>query len=353
MDDLTPLRQYAAGAALDQPNLFPPVTTVRHWDGFFVGMWSGPGKNYMLHLGAAQAAYQVAADEYGETHLTILDGGENPPNGAIVYYTLPAVINGDGPISLAFFDADGNEIRRFEGKPGGVELAEGERAISVKPGLNRFVWDLRYPDAAKIAGDPTTEKARTGPRAAPGLYQVELSVGDQRWRSQFELIIDPRLDVSQADLDAQFELGLRIRDKVNEVHEAAARLRWVRVQISEWASRATASKKVGHSLDDVVANAEAIQEKLTAIEHELVQTEARTASDRLRMKTRLNQKLITLISVVAAADARPTRQTYDVFEHLSAQADEQLAALEQVLSEDVTAFVALLEERGAPLIVTT
>ena len=96
-----------------------------------------------------------------------------------------------------------------------------------------------------------------------------------------------------------------------------------------------------------------LEEKLTAIEHELVQTEARTASDRLRMKTRLNQKLITLISVVAAADARPTRQTYDVFEHLSAQADEQLAALEQVLSEDVTAFVALLEERGAPLIVTT
>ena len=353
LDDLTPLRQVAAGAALDQPILFPPVTTVRHWDGIFVGAWSGPGKNYMLHLGAAQATYKVETDEYGEPHHTILDGGENPPNGAIVYYTLPTGTTGEESVSLTFFDADGNEIRRFEGKAEGEALAEGERALPIKPGLNRFVWDLRYPDAAKIAGDPTTEKARTGPRAAPGRYQVELSVGDQRWRSQFELIIDPRLDVSQDDLDAQFELGLQIRDKVNEVHEAAARLRWVRVQIAEWASRATASKKAGHSLDDVIAQAEAIQEKLTAIEHELVQTEARAPSDRLRLKVRLNQKLITLISVVAAADARPTRQSYDVFAHLAAQADEQLAALERVLSEDVAAFVALLEEQGAPLVVIT
>ena len=71
---------------------------------------------------------------------------------------------------------------------------------------------------------------------------------------------------------------------------------------------------------------------------------ARMRADRLRLRVRLNGKLSALTSIVYSADAAPPQQAYDVFDYLSAQADEQLAKLNAVLESDVAAFNQLLRE---------
>jgi ABC-type multidrug transport system fused ATPase/permease subunit len=40
--------------------------------------------------------------------------------------------------------------------------------VPAKAGMNRFVWNLRYPDARGVPGDATTERSLTGPLAPPG-----------------------------------------------------------------------------------------------------------------------------------------------------------------------------------------
>jgi hypothetical protein len=346
MDDLSPLREYASGLDLDEPQLLPPQLTVRHYDNFFVGAFGpAPDKNYMIHLGAGQVTYRQTTDEYGELERTILDGGQNPPNGVIIYYTLPDGVDEEDAVSLTINDVSGNEIRTFASKT--ERPTDSERALSVRPGLNRFVWDLRYPDAPAAAGDLTVAKTKTGPRAAPGIYQVALRVGDSVQTQSFELKVDPRLNVGQAELNAQFALWRQISDKVAEVHAAATRLQAARAQVQEWVARAGKTE----SGEEVVAAGEALIVKLDALEAELIQTEARTAGDRLRLKARLNQKLISLISVVAAADARPPRQAYDVFDSLAGQADTLIAELDKVLGAELNAFVDLLQRGQIPLIV--
>ena len=98
--------------------------------------------------------------------------------------------------------------------------------------------------------------------------------------------------------------------------------------------------------------AQTLEDKLTSIEKELIQTGVKTATDRLWLPSQLNLKLASLISVVSSADAAPTQQTYDVFEHLSVQIDEQLAQLKTVIDTDVPAFSTLLKEGNVPAIVT-
>ena len=341
LDDITPLRQAAAVQNGQAAVLFPPRKTERMTLGWSVNAFRGPGKNYMMGLGSA-ITFTEGKGEYGEQQRKMLDAGENPPLGVIIYYWLNA--EPETPIALAILDKDKQEIKRFTSKPNNAEEpsagANGKAdekdpnaILPAKAGLNRFVWDMRYPEATKVPGDLTSENVigATGARASTGDYVVELTVEDTTQVECFNISADPRVNVSQEEMDAQFQLWQQIRDKVDETHQGINKLRKIRKQLDIWTEQA-------HDNEQITAAAKAITDKLTAIEDELIQTKAASAGDRLRMPMKLNTKLIGLISIVSAADARPPKQAYDVYGHLSGQIDSQLALLDGIIGDDLAAF---------------
>ena len=374
---MTPLREGTAGATPVTAHLFPPRPTARPWQNWSVDLFRGPGKthkNYMMALGTGLTFYEDRTPD-GERVRRFLDAGENPPTGVIVYYLLPGTPA--GPATLTVLDAAGRAIRTFGTRPEPPPAAEGgtngalqavskeERYVTARPGLNRFVWDLRYPGAEKVPGDVTTEKAITGPLAPPGVYQVRLTVGDQSWTQSFELKKDPRVPVGQADLDAQFALWSRIRDTLSETHAGINRLRRIRRQLGEWSQKIRESTgaggdgratppgetaEAGGRVQAVAEAALALGARLTAIESELIQTGAQTSVDTLRLPARLNLRLVSLISVVSSADAAPPRQAFDVYEHLATRVRQELDRLQALVETDVAAFNALVRDAGLPAI---
>ena len=327
LDDITPLR--VAKERLENAKsaiLFPPRPTTRLTLGWSVNMFRGPGKNYMMGLGSA-ITFVEEKGENNEQKRTMLDAGENPPQGVIIYYWLADTPV--APIKLTIVDSAGKVIKSFSSKS--ADTPKDEVTLAVKAGLNRFVWDMRYPDAVKVQNDPTTEKAATGPRAAPGNYGVQLTVGEETHEAAFTILVDPRMAVSPADLDAQFSLWQQINEKISATHGAINKTRNIRRQLDGWIERAGDNQQI-------VDAARALQEKLTTVEQALIQTDAKSSNDRLRLPARLNTKLIGLISIVAAADARPPEQAYQVFGHLGSQVDEQLALLDGIIGDDLIAF---------------
>ena len=365
LDDVTPLRALAPETAPADPRLLPPRPTVRPWQNWSVDLFRGPGKghkNYMMALGTGLTFYEDKTPE-GERVRTFLDAGENPPAGAIVYYVLPKAEV--APVSLTFLDRGGAGIRTFttpppagdETKAGGPGMATGdpakdERYVTARPGLNRFVWDLRYPGAERVPGDVTTERAITGPLAPPGHYQVRLAVGDRSWTQPLEIRKDPRVPATQADLDAQFALWTRIRDTLSETHAGINRLRRIRRQVTEWSQRLRESG-AGDGETPLAASADRLVAQLTEVEAELIQTAARNAMDALRLPARLNLRLASLVSVLSSADAAPPRQAYDVYEHLAGLGRRELGRLEALIETDVAAFNAMVRERNLPAIGTS
>jgi photosystem II stability/assembly factor-like uncharacterized protein len=357
LDDLTPLHQLADQAAELSTHLFKPRPTIRPWLLWSINTVRGSGKNYMMGLGGGVTFYEEKLPD-GDKKRTFLDAGDNPPAGVIISYFL-----GEKPaeeITLTFLDADGNEIRTFSSKAKEEDKAREnksnatapeERRIPAEAGLNRFVWDLRYPDAEKVPGDVLTETSVVGPVAAPGRYQVRLKAGDHTYTQSFELLKDPRVTATQAELEAQFELWRKIRDKVSETHQAINQLRRVRQQVKNWLEYLNKATTVKIEPGAITEAAEALQQKLSDVEKELIQTEAKSGADRLRLPARLNAKLIALTSILASADAAPPKQAYDVFEHLSAQVDENLAQLTSLLETDLEAFNMLIKEAGIPAVV--
>jgi len=370
LDDVTPLRTIAAQVqaqkfAAEKPLLFTPAPTVKMWENWFANIFRGPGKNYMMGLGSS-LTFTEERNDYGEPMRDMLDSGENPPPGVIVYYALPKDVQPDS-VSLTFSNVDGSEIHSFYPKPktepkivkGKIEKTpDFKRYLSTAAGLNRFVWNMRYPDCIKPAGDAAIENATTGPVVPPGSYQVTLKVGNNAQTEQFEIQVPPNISATQEDLQAQFDLWVQIHDKLNETNAGAVRVQQVRRQVQEAAKRhaeATVSRNGsnGASKEEsaVAQAAAALVEKLSAVEQGLIQPDAQSGTDRLRLPGGLNAKLLTLISVVASCDAGPTQACYDVNEHLQKQVDEQLSLLDGLMGDDVAAFNALMAESAVPAVV--
>ena len=206
--------------------------------------------------------------------------------------------------------------------------------MPAEAGMNRFYWDMRYPSAREAASDVpllSLEAPRPAPPVAPpGRYAVRLTAGGQTYEQAFEIRRDPRTTASDADLQAQFDFMVKIRDRLSEVTDAVNRLRDARRQVEQREKQAAGP--AGKPRADVAA----VKAKLAAIEGQLTRLVGRNPLD-LPAKG-LDNKLAALSGEVGGANARPTKQMYAVFEDLSARAAVQLRQLDEVIAKDIPAL---------------
>ena len=350
-DGLGLLRQLAAGPAAPV-RLFEPAPALRMAGDF--DPTAASGKQYATGLGLPGAQY-VAKTPDGGFERRLLDAGANPRAGVVLHYHLQEEPQGE--VTLAFHDANGTDICSFssvkpeppaadgaDGKDRPLDEPSNEPLVPVKAGMNRFVWDMRYPGARQIAG--STDRP-SGPVAAPGRYEARLTVAGETHRQPFEIRKDPRIAATQQDMQAQFDLAMRIRDKLSAANDAVSDLRSVCRQADEWAGRA----KDGPGEQAVAEAAGGLTKELQAIEAELVEPLADGALNHLNHPVRLIHKLAGLTSVVTFADAAPTRQAYEVYDHLAGLIDRQIDRLKETLGRRLPAFGDLLREHGVPAVV--
>jgi photosystem II stability/assembly factor-like uncharacterized protein len=249
-------------------------------------------------------------------------------------------------VTLEFVDAEGRSIRTFSAEapdtapPGGGRGGRGGLLTRVAgaQGMNRFVWDMRYPNARDFPGMIFWAGSTRGPQAPPGRYAVKLTAHGVTATQEFEIERNQAVaGVTDEDLLEQFRLAKQINDRVTEANEAVIRIRDVKAQIEDRATKANDSR--------IRAAGEALATKLTEVEGEIYQHRLRSNQDPLNFPIRLNNKLAALQGVVESGDYRPTDQSYAVFKHLSARLDAELARLARLVKVDVAAFNTLLGGR--------
>jgi hypothetical protein len=303
--------------------------------------------------------------------------GRNPSNGAIVYYYLK-----DKPtsqVTLEFADAAGKTIRKFtsrapekpaqQGAPGtgappttapeqpqapsGEEVEEGfsrgsaPSRIPAEQGMNRFIWDMRYPDASRFPGMILWGGETRGPLVTPGIYHVKLTVDGKTQIQTFEIKKDPRLSTTNEEFAKQFDLLMKIHDKLTETNNAILQIRDVRAQVNDLMKRVSDTPNT----KTVADTGKALNAKITAIEEALYQTKNRSSQDPLNYPIKLNNKLAALGDVVASADAAPTMQAYTVYENLVTQIDVQLQRLREVMQNDLSEFNKVVRDQSVPAII--
>ena len=244
--------------------------------------------------------------------------GQNPPNGVMIYYQLKEAPDAKAPFTLEILDSKGNLIRKYSST---AEKAPDK--IEPKAGMNRFIWNLRYPDAEGFPG-MILWGSLTGPKAPPGQYQILIKNGEVEQKSMFEVKPDPRSTSKPEDYQAQFAFLLSIRDKLTATHSGIKQLRDVREQI------ASVGKRIKDLPDtsDVAELGKVIEKKLTSIEEALYQTKAKSSQDVLNFPIRLNNKLASLAGNVGMGDNRPPDSAIQLKEELVKQIDIELGVPE-------------------------
>ena len=393
-----------SGTSTNGTHLFTPGRVHRMLPDFSATWTPAEGKGYGAGFGNG-SVYVATRTELGHTERKLVDAGAGRQRGAVVYYALPeraearlaaqspttsaATASAPEPtIRLEFLDRAGHVVRTFWPKPADYDKRDDKAKsldtgpwIDVRPGVHRFVWNLRHAGVKRVAGNKTANEVNEGPFVVPGEYTVCLIIGDDAHEAPFEVVNDPRVKTSQADLEKQEKMLLAMRDKISEAHQAVNTLRALREQIDGWKKRFESAESHAHEASkgdkkplkgakgdkvdkvekndkgdkgeqaklknqDLIDACAAIQKKLDAIEDQLILPGEQKDNYNLLIRERLNVSLAELMSVVNIADSKPTKAAQALFAEHASAIDSQIAKLDEVRMHDIAALNKLIAERG-------
>ncbi|MFQ5676530.1 MAG: WD40/YVTN/BNR-like repeat-containing protein, partial [bacterium] len=202
LDDIRPLRALASNgtAVLEKP----------------VHVFDVPDAILAIQKQAAGTRFAAEAEFKGEVR----------PSGALISFVYNPIEKDGGhatngkagvkkdTLDVEILDSDGEVIRTLK--------------AAVTPGLNRTNWDLRRkgvrPPTRPESARPGRREPR-GPEVLPGTYTVKISNGDQSASADISVKMDPRVEISEADLQTRDTMMKRVMSNTEIATQAADRLR--------------------------------------------------------------------------------------------------------------------------------
>ena len=292
---------------------------------------------------------QTTPDTKSEAaHLFAPAPGVHNVDDAIIDYSLAKPAD---KVTIDVLNSAHKVIATFVSAPAGKKPTDDnadERRGATKPpttaaGINRFDWNLRYPGAYAFPGMVLWGgNAKMGPVALPGSYLVRLTANGVTQERDLTIEKDPRIDVSQEELQKQFDLALKLRDQLSQADTIVSEIRQIR-------SQAEARVKADAGLKP---QADALMAKLTGIEETVYQVKNRSDQDPLNFPIRLNNYIAALARSVMSADSAPTAQAYVVETELAGRLDVQQKAFDAAVQGDLAQLnAALAKKQEAPIMV--
>ncbi len=282
-----------------------------------------------------------------------LTEGANPPPGAVLYaYTKTK----PKQARLEILDSSGKVIRTYssdaEKRPDEQLDPEDEKPkkqLELKAGLNRLVWDIRYEGPPHVHDYYLYEyeEGSKGPVAVPGSYQARLTVDGRTLTAPLEVKLDPRVHVSNADLEKQFALLMDIRSELTRVYELANSVIDLRKQLEEVKSRVNASKA-----KPLLTEAQALDERLGALQDKLVNLKVRANEDSLKFGLGVDGNLADLAIIVGGdADVAPTEASVQEFATLKNQVNDYANRWSSIVATDVPRFQQTAEQQNLRVLI--
>ena len=238
LDNITSLRQIAAGVTAEKAKLFAPAVVIRVDNDLFLGSPFPPEEPL----------------------------AKNPPNGAMIDYYLPGKAD---KVALEIFDAKGTLVRRYESgekaermhpEPIAGSWLRKPESLESGAGMHRFVWDLRWDGPGETEDLEEDEyRAPHGPRVTPGTYQVKMVVDGETLSEPLQVRMDPRSKATTADLTEQQRLGLEIYGEVVHGRKSLAEVKAAQVSLKKLAGELKDKVQLRAQAENLLADMAAIQ----------------------------------------------------------------------------------------------
>ena len=302
LDNIAPLRQASPERIAADAWLFAPPAAIR----------SGPGVTFSWWLKTTPQTAQLELLDSAGTTLRTWVPDTVPP------------------------DRRGTAGPGGGGGPGG-----GVQWLPEAAGLNRIHWNLRTQPYVTFPGMIMWGVRTNAPAAPPGRYTVRLTVDGRTLTAPLVVERNPRLiDVTDADLHAQYAFSRQVRDQVNGANTAVIEIRRVKSQLDDRLKRSNDGR--------LRSRGENLKTNASAVEENVYQVRNQSNQDPLNFPIKVNNRLANLMSMAERGDGRPTNNMPEIFGILTTELKGYLDRLAQVWSRDLAAVNAELSRLGLP-----
>jgi hypothetical protein len=266
---------------------------------------------------------------------------------------------------LEIFDRAGRLVRRFSSDDRTEPLNEKEinvplywirppRNPSAKAGMQRFVWDLHYPEPKAESHDypisaiyMDTPRVPLGPVVMPGEYTVKLTIGGRTYTRTLTVELDPRVKTPRAGLQQQFTLSMQVAEGMTASFDALEQIKKLRAQIKDLRARAG----IAPALSDALA---ALDRRAAALVGEGGGARGSARAGAVSSTPNLDQihgSLAALLDVLQSADVAPTTQGVSASTQLQTQLSAALSSWDGLKRTDFESVNAQLRAANLPALV--
>lgn len=285
------------------------------------------------------------------------NSGRNPAYGASLNYYLPEKL--DGKLTMEIQTTEGEVIRTL-------------RASNDK-GVKRVNWNLRYESTYRpklrvqppgrpwvqlngegwrplVTWDLDLNAGQLGPRVVPGTYRAVLTLRDdegnikQVMARNFKVLQDPKTQNSIADIQAQVDFSLELRDAMNIAVNSINAIETLRSELEDILAEETDRRTQKEAL-----RLKAIAEDIAGKLYDIHLTGAR--EDAFRSPMKLYGRLSALASDIngSGIDFRPTDQQGEVQEVLNGRLERVTQQFDEFIKQDIQKFNKALQKKNRSL----
>jgi len=263
--------------------------------------------------------------------------GVNPATGSVIYYHLPELKKEDH-VSIIIKDASGNVVRQFTSIADTTFVSydggpSAEPVLSKSKGLNRFVWNLRYPTMPG-AKNVYIEASFRGHKASPGKYTVVLKMGDREVTTTFEILPNPLYETDARNYQEYHTVMSKMEAELTLMHNLVNSLQEKRFQLEQLLSTLSAEEKYG----TIKTNGQALVQRMKQWDDDMVQRKSKAYDDVENFPNKFTAEYLFLINHTESDIPKVNKPSLDRLDELTKEWTVLHARAREILERDIPAL---------------
>jgi hypothetical protein len=310
LDDLRPLEQFSPQVASENFHLFEPGPAIefRHW--LYDARWE-----------TDYTAYRPP----------------NPDDGAYIdFYVGPGSAQSAGSVKFRVTGADGRVISTF--------------SAAARPGIGRYVWDMRYEDSTRLdfikkppagPGPPGHDvDPNQGPLVPPGEYALQAEYGDVTRTATIKVVKDPNVGYDDQLYADYAKEALVARDTLSRLSGLVNSLHGLKGQTTQIAASPGGNRgKLGRLLKAVDSSVNAMLSKMY---------ESSAGHIEITRSSPYQQTLTLARELAATFPYRLPPATLNSVQAAKSRVDGYFAEYDAEVVHAIDAYNSAAEKAGAP-----
>jgi photosystem II stability/assembly factor-like uncharacterized protein len=306
------------------------------------GFWILDHLNLLRELGDMKPHPAILFDVRNTYRTSVGKGGGNSgspgsaPYKTDIFFYLESM-DTSKTLILEIIDPEGIPVKSYNTK-----ATETHTLFKATNGMNHLEWDLRYP-SPDLVRDLVMMDMRfpgQGPKAPTGEYQVRLRYDDRVFEKSFVILKDPKWEVTDDDLLANYKLARRVEGLLSKSQNEIKTIRSTRDQISRLIKL---SKKAGYH-EEISVEGRKIIALLDSLEESIYQKKIEVSQDEINYPRKFTNHLIRLYRIVINQDDRPSGGELERWQDLQEAYQPFQKAYTTMFDTTIPGFIELLKK---------